>query len=209
MFTADMLKNEIKKAEADIQKWSSKLDKFNKYSLFPRQKKKKESPKEHITNIDQASHKAKTTNLDDGCIKTYRCDVCDETYTSLQKLGRHVTRVHRKPFRCGFEKCNKKFGTSWDLRKHEATHFQEKKYSCSFCEMKFVDPCNLSRHVSSFHIKVKAYLCHRCSKAFARYFCFFIIIAQKSIKIQGNVCIQIGGYHSTDTRTFIILNVLK
>ncbi len=41
------------------------------------------------------------------------------------------------------------------------------RHYCDLCSKKFVKPCQLRRHVSAVHLKVKAFKCEFCDKSFA------------------------------------------
>ncbi|ORY51460.1 hypothetical protein BCR33DRAFT_652286, partial [Rhizoclosmatium globosum] len=53
-----------------------------------------------------------------------------------------------KPFKC--HSCEKAFGRSNDLKRHQLTHTpDEKPYSCRWCQKKFSRPDSVRKHEAS------------------------------------------------------------
>ena len=97
--------------------------------------------------------------------KILSCDKCD--YSSFHKgnLARHEREVHRKPFACELEECDKKFSTKKQLEKHMEKHKKRKKkeknkkkyvnnsnHVCKICGEVFGSPASKYRHVDKVHI---------------------------------------------------------
>lgn len=68
-----------------------------------------------------------------------------------------------KPFAC--TKCERRFASRSDLRRHDLTHTGEKPFGCTICNRYFSTKCALTRHVG-VHNGAKPYSCKYCSKAF-------------------------------------------
>lgn len=96
--------------------------------------------------------------------KSFDCQFCPKTYTSLGALKMHI-RTHTKPCKCDL--CGKSFSRPWLLQGHIRTHTGDKPFSCQFCNRAFADKSNLRAHLQT-HSDVKKYSCTTCSKTFSR-----------------------------------------
>ncbi|XP_031618970.1 zinc finger protein SNAI2 [Contarinia nasturtii] len=96
--------------------------------------------------------------------KSFDCQFCPKTYTSLGALKMHI-RTHTKPCKCHL--CGKAFSRPWLLQGHIRTHTGDKPFSCQFCHRAFADKSNLRAHLQT-HSDVKKYSCSTCSKTFSR-----------------------------------------
>ena len=79
---------------------------------------------EEICHPDQSYKKRTKLNYDENFVqsdKTYKCDVCDQTFYDPTNLRTH-TMIHtgEKPYRCNV--CGKAFSWSNSLRNHEKIH---------------------------------------------------------------------------------------
>lgn len=96
--------------------------------------------------------------------KSFDCQFCPKTYTSLGALKMHI-RTHTKPCKCHL--CGKAFSRPWLLQGHIRTHTGDKPFSCTHCHRAFADKSNLRAHLQT-HSDVKKYSCNTCSKTFSR-----------------------------------------
>lgn len=96
--------------------------------------------------------------------KSFKCNFCEKTYTSLGALKMHI-RTHTKPCKCHL--CGKAFSRPWLLQGHIRTHTGDKPFSCNYCHRAFADKSNLRAHLQT-HSDVKKYSCSTCSKTFSR-----------------------------------------
>ncbi len=99
--------------------------------------------------------------------KSYRCNLCDNIYRHKFSLVIHIrTHFNIRPFKCGHEKCEKKFGDRSARTVHiRRKHTKEKPYFCPYikCEQQFCDSSSLQRH-TKIHRKSKGYPCYPCKK---------------------------------------------
>ncbi|KAL1124666.1 hypothetical protein AAG570_001290 [Ranatra chinensis] len=99
---------------------------------------------------------------------TFRCEVCDKTFTQKTAFQNHA-RCHQvkesaeEPYRCNF--CGKTFAVPARLTRHYRTHTGEKPYQCEYCKKSFSVKENLSVH-RRIHTKERPYKCDICQRAF-------------------------------------------
>ena len=119
---------------------------------------------------------------------THSCDICNQTFPSLDKLKLHVI-VHTR-FQCTFcemsfasattleehsrfhtgdtfncKHCDKKFGNEDAWRRHEVRH-EDGRHPCDLCEEAFSSPAELLTHTKE-HVNAKQFQCQYCEKTFA------------------------------------------
>lgn len=145
--------------------------------------------------------------------KTYECAICDEKYTNLMNLHKHV-QTHgqnysitayvqkEKPFECDL--CDMKFYYAYGLEKHK-TEDHESLHTCDACDKRFNNEKNLSAHKLLEHQrnkppiecveKPKPYRCGRCGLTFhyhyglSKHKCYKKVIKEKNFgtdKIRAN-----------------------
>ena len=121
-----------------------------------------------------------------------KCEICKQTFSRFNGLGKHLDRVHpnQKPYSCDkcdqnfnqfkmFSKrhhkclllhvckyCNKKFNSLSAFILHERTHTGEKPFSCKECGRAFTRDHHLNIHLRT-HTGEQPYKCKMCNKNFA------------------------------------------
>ena len=73
--------------------------------------------------------------------------------------------MQAKPFRCEHPDCDKSFSTKFSLRRHSATHLDERPFKCNYCEKSFVLRQYLKEHIYT-HTGEKPFVCRICGKSF-------------------------------------------
>ncbi|XP_065578370.1 gastrula zinc finger protein XlCGF49.1-like isoform X3 [Artemia franciscana] len=77
--------------------------------------------------------------------KSFKCDVCDRTYSRKSTLSDHrKTHAGKNPFEC--DVCKKHLTSNSNLNKHKKTHSGEKPFKCETCGKTFRVNSNLSAH---------------------------------------------------------------
>jgi len=97
----------------------------------------------------------------------YTCDICSKTYTSKNGLEYHmVSHSGLLTFQC--KHCFTFFKSSSTLHRHvNSVHFKNKLFECKQCLKKFVQKCNLGKHMDS-HLNIRKFKCHICQKSFVQ-----------------------------------------
>ena len=100
----------------------------------------------------------------------YKCDVCDDAFSTKQRRSNHMYRSH-KYFQC--EECHKLFSNYTNLKRHEKMHsLQEIVTNCEYCDKNFMREDNLKRHMIKCKVKVVekdikvVHKCNHCTKTF-------------------------------------------
>lgn len=90
-------------------------------------------------------------HLDQHSNVKHKCQLCDYAAVNIQCLKNHMRTKHSqlKPFRCS--QCPKSFKLKNTLVSHMAQHTGEKRYSCEFCNRKFVSSGNYYAHRKRMH----------------------------------------------------------
>ncbi|XP_018321646.1 zinc finger protein 62 homolog [Agrilus planipennis] len=97
--------------------------------------------------------------------KTFQCVICKALFSSKSLVGRHVTNVHtaEKKYKC--DHCDQKFTSMVYLNNHKLYHSRERPYICLFCGKGFITASDLYHH-EKIHANKRAYKCDVCPKAF-------------------------------------------
>ena len=77
-----------------------------------------------------------------------------------------------RPFRCGYEGCDKRYTTKQSLRKHFITHTGDSKFRCYTGDCtgtrRYCDRQALARHIHKKHTIQRPFTCDICNKRFPR-----------------------------------------
>ena len=118
--------------------------------------------------------------------KFIQCHRCEQTFTRVDNLTRHLTEVHKespvnlhfcpqfsKPYKC--KQCSRRFMRKEVLVNHTLSvhardaESQQESYFCAKCSKTFGSRWVLHRHVDSINKSSKsAYKCGKCDKMFSR-----------------------------------------
>ena len=135
----DHLKNHIATHNSNRQQWS--CEKCGKQYLY------------HSTYVfHMAQHSAREG-------PQLVCGICQATCETREALIEHVNTHNRykpdqnrnKTFQCS--KCQKRFTTTKDVRRHMVTHTKDRSFLCEFCPQTFARKDHLRRHYRSNHKK--------------------------------------------------------
>ena len=83
--------------------------------------------------------------------KQFACPQCQRSYVTKCGLNVHVDRIHKKQYRYRCETCGKGFIGRCAYHDHIAAHTGFKRYTCSMCDMKFMNKSSLKKNVLHFH----------------------------------------------------------
>ena len=75
------------------------------------------------------------------------------------------THIQEKPFSCS--KCDKKYLRESEVKVHERTHTKEKPFGCPTCHKIFISSSDLCRHKTT-HTNERPFKCKLCNKTFTR-----------------------------------------
>ena len=104
----------------------------------------------------------------------FQCRLCTQVHVSLARLEKHIWAAHGTPRpprtgprtpRC--ELCGKEFSTSFNLKRHRATHFAERPFKCPECPYASKTKHKLKAH-AIVHSKRTTFACDICGAKFLR-----------------------------------------
>ena len=80
-----------------------------------------------------------------------KCDKCDYAARHSSNLTSHFRLIHteEKPWKCSM--CNKRFGRSDYLAKHQRCHTGEKPHICIICNKSFKQRSVFTKHLKRIH----------------------------------------------------------
>ena len=100
---------------------------------------------------------------------TYKCNLCEKSFTKAEHLRKHVKRVHEEKNIYACNHCEKRFSQSHHFKRHiKAVHEGVKDHVCGNCGKSFTESKSLTRHIKSVHEGVKDHHCNLCGKGFSR-----------------------------------------
>lgn len=91
-------------------------------------------------------------------LKKYNCSYCEEIFSAIKVLKKHMIKTHKKPFTC--EICKKSFKIKARYQRHIGNctdsnlSADEKKKNpnlCSFCGKSYVSKSSLWSHIAIVH----------------------------------------------------------
>ena len=110
-------------------------------------------------------------------IKSYPCNVCDETFPSkYQRIKHDCPFSFQTPHVCA--ECGVRFTIESDLKEHIKGHRAGGSYPCLCCDQVFEYPKDLNEHVCITHICYKRYTCSMCGTGFRSKSSFEIHLAR-------------------------------
>uniref|UniRef100_A0A182NXF3 C2H2-type domain-containing protein n=1 Tax=Anopheles dirus TaxID=7168 RepID=A0A182NXF3_9DIPT len=114
--------------------------------------------RKHVCSVCQAAflksaHLAQHTTSHLG-IRSYRCEICDKTFSTKQSLNVHANlhTQNARPFSC--ETCEETFNRLGTLKRHTAAQHEKQKHAfhCPYCTGKtFRWLHNCRTHIKAFH----------------------------------------------------------
>ena len=90
--------------------------------------------------------------------RQFSCPQCQRSYVTKHGLKEHVDTIHKKQYRYRCETCGKGFVGRCVYHDHIAAHTGAKRYTCSMCQMKFVNKGTLKTHVLHLHSNEAAHI---------------------------------------------------
>ena len=129
--------------------------------------------------------------------KPFRCDICKQRFMHTENLKAHRKNMHSvrdeqkqpensdstdkwimysgdktRPFKCGYEGCNKRSSKKSNLKMHFFVHTRDSRFRCYLEEcagkIKFRDKHALNRHICAQHTHERLFPCHKCDWRFGR-----------------------------------------
>jgi uncharacterized Zn-finger protein len=96
--------------------------------------------------------------------RPFKCPHCPKNFLRDSHLKHHVKSAHSnvRDYTCSHIGCGKSFATGTRLRRHEATHSGQNKYTCTGyegCNQTFRKRETLSRHILQAHEQKKPFPC--------------------------------------------------
>ncbi|XP_052867163.1 zinc finger and SCAN domain-containing protein 31-like [Anopheles cruzii] len=99
--------------------------------------------------------------------RSYECNVCQKAFFTQSTLLCHQLVHREKQFQCSV--CDKQFGRKIDMLAHlQATHIDERPFSCDTCAKRFKTKAHL-RHHCLVHSGSRPIKCKYCDKGFQTY----------------------------------------
>ncbi|XP_028844969.1 zinc finger protein 501 [Denticeps clupeoides] len=89
--------------------------------------------------------------------------LCKKNKRSKAARARLAAQDTARPYACLH--CDKRFGNTASLARHEHTHAGQKQYTCNVCKKTFIRLSNLKQHQQT-HSSGKLYSCSHCGKTF-------------------------------------------
>ena len=101
---------------------------------------------------------------------SFKCELCDKTFSQSGTVKRHREIVHEKMKKFNCDKCDKLFTLKCNLNQHiglvhdNREDLRRKKEYCTKCKKTIFD---LKRHEMTVHEEKKQFSCQICNKAFS------------------------------------------
>nr|XP_054760352.1 histone-lysine N-methyltransferase PRDM9-like [Lytechinus pictus] len=137
-------------------RYESHLQKHNTDKIF----KCTECPRSFASESALRNHQGEHTGL-----KPFKCPLCGKGFARHEFVNAHIRRLHQVvELKHPCKQCNKRFATSWDLKKHERRHAGYRPFKCEICGNAFTAKHSLQCHMQAVHEKLKPYRCDICGK---------------------------------------------
>jgi len=97
----------------------------------------------------------------------YNCEICEESFTQLASLKRHINSNHNQDgtFKCAH--CNAEFPRKDNLDRHiKSVHLNIRPHICKECGDTFKLPQHLKEHIISIHTNKRHHVCEECGFTF-------------------------------------------
>ena len=106
---------------------------------------------------------------EDGDVKTFHCEICEQSYSCLTSLQIHKQEQHeRSPLNCNI--CNFACKSQSAMREHKLIHLElrdeEKRFQCENCDYASNAKGNFDRHRRTHDAEKKTFNCDTCSASF-------------------------------------------
>nr|XP_026501159.1 zinc finger protein 726-like [Vanessa tameamea] len=98
------------------------------------------------TSAELCNHKRWVHNKKENFFK---CDLCDYKCAKAYNVKQHQSKHTDKNFPCTF--CGRFYLSADKLASHERSHYDEKKYSCPQCHLKFYNRDSVRKHMKLKH----------------------------------------------------------
>lgn len=95
----------------------------------------------------------------------YKCDRCNESFSTIQHLQNHQSLFHSKNFSCSL--CSLSYFKKKELDRHILSTHTDIKYNCSKCSKSFSRKDKLLRH-EKIHLIPQFYNCALCAAVFIK-----------------------------------------
>ncbi|XP_050673258.1 RE1-silencing transcription factor-like isoform X2 [Leptidea sinapis] len=104
---------------------------------------------QHYTRHLRVVHRKNSTAASEVEAESYRCEECEETFTSQDDLIFHSAVHATQNLTCPL--CQEKFATVDDVTAHIKSHVNGLEFMCDFCELVFTSKEKLDNHIASAH----------------------------------------------------------
>lgn len=98
------------------------------------------------TSAELCNHKRWVHNKKE---KLFKCDLCDYKCAKSHSMKQHRNRHTGKNFPCTY--CGRFYLSADKLSAHERSHYDEKKYECPQCKLKFFNRNSVRKHLKLKH----------------------------------------------------------